>query len=103
MKTYEQLTPNQQKKAVEREVNNLLNLICNGGLRFDDKLNHDRLQARIDAASKKAEDMQTPWFWAEYIREDAYIMERLESMAQCSAENALYSSKEEYIQPEPEE
>jgi len=65
------------------------------GVRFNDALNHDDLQARIDAAGEKANAMQTPWFWGEYIMDTC--REDLEGMARCTAEDALYSAPPEHV------
>ncbi len=88
MKTFEQLTETQKSEAKEITLSNLLTDIIEHGIRFNDRLNGDNLQARIDAAGQKAEDMQTPWFWAEYILDTC--REELEEMAYCQAEDALY-------------
>ncbi len=95
MKTYEQLTGTQQGEAVSLALNNLLADITNG-IRFNDKLNEDDLQARIDTAGEKAEKLQTPWFWAEIIMEDEYCADMLKRMAQCNAEDAIYSEQGEH-------
>jgi hypothetical protein len=88
MKTYEQLTPDQQKAAVNKELASLLEPIIEGAIRFNDKLNHDTLQKRIDTAIEKANKMQTPWFAHEYILDTC--REDLEGMAQVQAEDAVY-------------
>ena len=89
MKTYEQLTDEQKTAAVERELRDLLEIISEGQIRFNDELNGDGLQARIDAAWEKANEMQTPWFVSEYIMDTC--SDDLESMAQASAEDAEYA------------
>jgi hypothetical protein len=88
--TFNQLNKKQQEYAINYFVANLLKAIVENGLRFNDKLNKDRLQQRIDKALLKADAMQTPWFSHEYVQDDKYIMERLNSMAQCDAEDAEY-------------
>jgi hypothetical protein len=93
MKTFEQLTQEQQQIAVDRCLTDLLTDICNGTLGFNDELNHDDLQKRIDTAFAEAESMQTPWFAHEYIMDTC--REDLEAMARPTAEDALY--------PEPHE
>lgn len=90
MKTYQELTPAEQAAACERCLANLLEAIIEGGLRFNDALNGDGLQARIDAAGELANAMQTPWFWHEYILDTC--REDLEGMAYCNAEDSLYSA-----------
>lgn len=88
MRTYAQLTDEEKKKAVSYFLGELLKPITDGVLRFNDRLNGDGLQARIDAACKKADDMKTPWFAHEYILETC--REDLEGMASVDAEEAFY-------------
>ena len=95
MKTFSELTKEQQEKAVIKETNCLLQSILEGAIVFDDKENKDDLQARIDAACHKAEDMHTPWFASEYVMDTCG--EEIKSMAIASAEEALYSEKSEYV------
>lgn len=95
MKTFEQLTKEQKAKAVEGETNSLLEAICSGAIRFNDRLNKDKLQARIDTALKKAESMGTPWFASEYIMDTC--KDDIIGMAQCSAEDALYAEEHEHV------
>jgi hypothetical protein len=99
MKTFNQLTTDQQKKAEEYALIKILTGICEGYLRFNDKLNGDGLQARIDKAGEKATAMQTPWFWHEYIMDTC--ADDLKGMARVDAEDALYPEveKNEYCVP----
>lgn len=89
MKNYNELNKEEQKKAVSHFLNNLIEAICNG-LSFNDELNGDNLQQRINIALSKAEQNKTPWFASEYLMEDKKIKEALEGMAQCDAENSFY-------------
>ena len=95
MKTFEQLTNEQQTKAINHAVESLLTAILDGAISFNDKLNHDDLQARIDAAIIKADKMRTPWFAHEYILDTC--RDEIERMAQCEAEDALYSGRNELV------
>lgn len=95
MKTYTELNPEQQSKAVDRATTDLLRAIVEGAIRFDDKRNGDDFQARIDAACQKAEEMQTPWFAHEYVMDTC--KEEIVGMAQCDAEDALYSEPREVV------
>ncbi len=95
MKTYQQLTQAQQEKALDKAVECLLTSILEGAIRFNDKLNHNDLQARIDAACAKAEKMRTPWFAGEYIMDTC--SDDIRSLAQCDAEDALYSEGERVV------
>ena len=88
MKTYDQLTGTEQAAAQNKCLCNLLAAVTEGAIRFSDAKNHDNLQARIDAAQEKAEQMRTPWFAHEYILDTC--REDLEGMARCDAEDALY-------------
>ena len=94
MKTYNELTPSQQHKAIAHFENELLQNIIEGGVRFNDELNQDDLQKRIDKAIAKAEAMKTPWFSGEYIMDTC--RENIESIAQCTAEDAIYLEAGEY-------
>lgn len=93
MKRFEELTDAQQNAAVTKCINDLLEAIMEGALRFNDAENHDDLQARIDAAGEKANGMQTPWFWGEYIMDTCH--EYIEGMARCDAQDALYAGPNE--------
>jgi hypothetical protein len=90
MKTFEQ-----QEKAVQQCLTNLLTAIVEGAIRFDDAKNSDDLQARIDRAFAKAEQMQTPWFAHEYLLDKC--REDLESMARAEAEEAMCSEAAEHV------
>jgi hypothetical protein len=96
MKTFQELTKDQQTKAVSRQLTLLLGAVLEG-VRFNDELNGDDLQSRIDAAINKAETMHTPWFAHEYLMDDVIVKEALEGIVQCQAEDALYSEPGEYV------
>jgi hypothetical protein len=95
MRTYSELTEEEQGKAREIALTDVLTAILERGLRFSDKLNHDNLQARIDKAIAKADKMQTPWFAHEYILDTC--RDELEGMAASDAEDALYPDSSESI------
>jgi hypothetical protein len=95
MKTFNQLNKEQQDSAVEYEVRELLTAILDHGIRFNDALNGDDLQARIDAAIERAEQNQTPWFAHEYVMDTCG--DDLRGMARCTAEDAVYSEPNEYV------
>jgi len=95
MKTYAELTQEQQEQAVERALSELLTDIAQNGLRFDDAASGDDLQARIDRAGETAEQMQTPWFWPGYIMDTC--ADDLQAMARATAEDALYAEPGEYV------
>lgn len=95
MKTFDQLTEDQKRAAVNKCVERIVEDIVSGAIRFNDKLNGDDLQARIDAALDKAEKLRTPWFAGAHVL-DACSQE-IEGMALCDAEDALYSEGERVI------
>lgn len=95
MKTYSELSADQQKRALEKCIEELLNAICDGAMRFNDELNQDDLQARIDKAITKANAMHTPWFASSYIMD--LCREDIEGMALTDAEDAIYAEKNERI------
>lgn len=95
MKTYTQLSDQEQNHAEKIALGNLINNVLEGAIRFNDKLNKNNLQANIDAACEKADKMQTPWFANEYILDTC--REELESIAQCEAEDAFYPEAFENI------
>lgn len=95
MRIYTELSESEQTQAREQCLTDLLTDITSGGIRFNDELNNDDLQARIDKAGEKAESMRTPWFWSEYIMDTC--REELERTALCTAEDSLYPSPDESI------
>ena len=95
MKTYNELTEEQKKKAVEKELTELLTAIIEGAIVFNDEDNGDDLQKRIEVAAEKADKMRTPWFVHEYIMDTC--KEELTGMATGTAEDALYAEANEYV------
>lgn len=95
VKTFDQLSPEQQDKARDEALDDLLEAIVEGAIRFNDELNGDTLQASIDAAMEQAEELRTPWFAGEIIM-DA-VGDVLRGMAECDAEDALYPEGHERI------
>ena len=96
MRTFEQLSTDEKKQAINICVVRLTNDIVSG-LRFNDKLNQDNFQASIDKVLAKAEQLRTPWFAGEMLLENNSIREELESMAECDAEDELYPDKGEKV------
>ena len=95
MRRFNNLTPENRKKAVGKASDRILGAVVEGALRFNDGLNKDTLQADIDTAIQKANDMRTPWFAGEYVWEAVGPM--LEAMARCDAEDAFYPHPDEAI------
>ena len=108
MKTYDQLTAEQQEMAIIHATNLILTDILENKVQFN-LLEEDDLQERIDQAITKADRMETPyrmetpWFAHKYIMETCkkYIMEtckkEIVSMAQSLAEDILYPNTTEFI------
>lgn len=94
MKKFHELTEKQKQKAIEKELQSLLEAILDG-MRFNDELNGDDLQKRIDLAVEKADQMRTPWFAHEYIMDTCG--DDLKGMAEAAAEEALYAEANEYV------
>ena len=95
MRTYNELTEDQQGEAQEVCLINLLQAVVDGNIRFDDESNQDYLQARIEAAVEKSVDNQTPWFAWEYILDACE--DDLRSIALADAEDSLYSGPDEHV------
>ena len=92
MKRYDELTPTQKTAAIDKCLAELLGVVCEGAIRFKDD-SHTDLQAKIDAAREKAEQMQTPWFTHEYVMDTCAV--ELRGMAQCDAEDAAYDEPDD--------
>ena len=105
MKRYHELSEAEQTKAVDRLYCDLLQAVTEGSIRFNDEANEDNLQAAIDKAVAEADRMHTPWFAHEYIAEAEYtefgvkrtVGDCLRGMAQCEAEDTLYSQVNEWV------
>ncbi|MCP4527483.1 MAG: hypothetical protein GY833_16440 [Aestuariibacter sp.] len=95
MKTYNELNSEQKERALNQAIESLVNAIAEGTIRFDDKINGDNLQHKINKAINKADKMQTPWFAGELIMETC--ADEITGMAQCDAEDALYSEPHEQV------
>ncbi len=93
MRKFDELTTEDRRKAIEGRLENLCGRLAEGAIRFNDELNGDDLQARIDAQLAKAEALQTPWFAAAMIREE--LEDDLIGMARIEAEEAIYLDKGE--------
>jgi len=100
VRTYEQLAPDEQQRAVSLCADSLLATIVEGLVRFNAALNEDDLQARIDQALADSDRNQTPWFAGEYVMDAAGV--EIRGMAQCEAEDALYAGPGERVISLPE-
>jgi hypothetical protein len=93
LKRFDELTTEQQERAVDRCMVQLMEGIVEGYIVFNDSANKDDLQARINAACEKAAAMRTPWFAGEYILDTCKA--ELESLARGEAMESLYSEPED--------
>lgn len=106
MKAWAELTPEQQKRAINGLTTELLRDIVEGGIHFNDAANRDNFQATIDAAMEMANANHTPWFAHEYVMDATFtdddgkvksVRETIENMAKISAEDSLYAEPGENI------
>ena len=97
MRTFEQLSEAEQASAEEIATGEILRAILEGRLRFNDELNRDDLQARIDRALEASEENRTPWFAHEFLMEDPTVAESVRGMARGDAETALYPDPDQAI------
>ena len=99
MKTFDDLSEKEQEKAINYCLKELLDDLVSGSIRFNDEVNQDTLQADIDKAAEKATKNQVPWFIGEYILENNSTKKCLYGIATCSAQDAMYSERNEYVIP----
>jgi tRNA(His) 5'-end guanylyltransferase len=97
MKRFNELSTIGREKALNKCIADLIEAIASGAVRFNDELNHDDLQKRIDKAFADMERNQTPWFIGERLMEDEVISESIRGMAECDAEDALYAEDGEHF------
>lgn len=90
MKTYDELTAEEQGQAVTCWLVHTLKAVCEGAIVFNDEANGNDTQARIEAAAQRAEQMQTPWFTSEYIMDDDVVRRILMRVALANAEDSVY-------------
>jgi len=93
MRQFDELNQTEQADVVDREMVSLLETITEGAIRFNDGLNGDDLQARIDTAQARAEEMRTPWFAHECILDTC--REDIEALARGSLQDCLFASPDE--------
>jgi len=95
IRTFADLTPDEQTRARDIAFTQLLTAVCEGAIQFDDEQNNDDLQARIDRAAQRADDMRTPWFMHEYIMDTC--ADDLRAMATQNAHRSLYPTTSEHV------
>ena len=88
MRGYSDLTSEEQRKAFIMALQDVLEQMCTGELMFDDTRSKGDVQARIDAALVKAEELETPWFGPELIFEA--VKEEASEIAKGWAEESIY-------------
>ena len=93
MKKFDELTENQKNQVINNELGFLLEAIVTGVIRFNDEYNQNDLQARIDKAITKANEMETPWFAHEYIMDTCE--KELKEIAIALLQNCLFAEKNE--------
>jgi hypothetical protein len=95
MKRFDQLSSRQQEGAVQLTLQRLLSAIIDGGLRFNDLANGNRLQDRIDRARAAVERQQTPHLLGEAVLRTC--RDDLLKLARESAEAAVFVENETVI------
>ena len=100
MRNFDQLSVDEQAIAYREATKQVLKYILMG-ITFDDEMNGDDLQSRIDKAVEEAEAMETPWFAGEYIMDVA--REEIEAMGRADAERAIYLDSGEFVVYLPKE
>lgn len=95
MKTWNDLSDRQQKRAVEARLNWLLTALCEGRISFKD----EATTAGVERARVKSEQMRTPWFMHEYVMDE--IGDLLTQVASDEAMYILYAESHEVVMPEP--
>ncbi len=96
MKTYIQLTNDEQKAAIEKCVTNILKVILEGGgSHFFEDYDNSTLKFRIDKAIATADEMRVPWFASEYIMDTC--RDDINQIAEADAKDSLYSEPGEVV------
>jgi hypothetical protein len=93
MKKWNDLTPGEREKVIERETNSTLQAIAEaGGNLFPE------LEAEIEAAWKIAERNRTPWFFAPILYQDIPgAKEKIDAITLNFCESALYAEAGEHF------
>lgn len=96
LKTWNQLTTDQQKAAIQMRVHHLVQAISEGRLTF----NNPAMQEKVLHAAKRAEDMKTPWFFGQYVMEG--MASELATLATAECASAFYIPRDINVMMEPE-
>ena len=91
MRTYQELSEQEQARAREVALGLLVEAVASGAITF---ARGTVLESKVAAGIAEAERLQTPWFAAEYVLERC--REELEGMSLCDAEDALYPGPDEH-------
>jgi hypothetical protein len=92
MITYDELSPELQRKAVRYQLDKICHWIGEGY-----SVANDETEERITAALMRASDAKTPWFFIEYMRGDEILWKELNETALEQAKEALYISGDSLI------
>lgn len=95
MRTWYDLNDDERKRAVNKATERILGAVLEGAIHFNDALNQDDLQERIDDAIREANGNRTPWFAGEYVMES--VGDTLRGMAQCDAEDSFFPACRERV------
>lgn len=90
MKSYRDLSKDQQTKACEFFFCIWLQNVAANTIRFGGSAEMDTLQEQIEKACLRAEAAQTPWFAHEYLQDDDVIVHNLRKLATADALEAFY-------------
>lgn len=93
MKTFDQLTPDQQVRAIESQMSAQLTSICEGFVP------HEGMRERIMQAAESAERMETPWFMFEYVMDTCAA--EIRALAVLDCEVAIFREPHEFVLDEP--
>jgi len=94
MKTYKQLTKDQQTKALSTSTTAILQFITE---QSEDSISFvfPDLEGRIKEAAEKAEANQTPWFFSEFVMDTC--KEEIYAIALNDAKITLYTEAGEHV------
>jgi len=90
-KTFEELSPEHQKQAIEYEVEYVLTGLVEG---FEER-GDDNFWERIEEAENEMERLKTPWFLGGRIMETC--ADDIASWARDDAESAVYPHNSVYV------
>ena len=92
MKTYDELTPIQCARAKDIRLHQLIELVK----QYPDALGH-RLELCVIGAWKEVEQTSSPWFFSEFLLDDAEARAILKETAEYDVCEAYFSESEELV------